>query len=881
MARALKSPIADPTYLEFFGMTQPPFAPLSGPSQIFHSDQYSLLQTHLANVTEQSDCLMVICGADGSGKTTLLNRYTTELAQDVSFATFDETCTDGVEFYCAFLRQLGFHDISGSLHELRRITREFLIHRGLAGDSVLLIIDNAHLVSPSIFEQLRWIAETRVEDIRVLSIILAGNSDLPRIMDSPAMRMLKFRSHVDFTIRVYTEAETEDYVRHRLRLAGGADSAKFSNEARQLIYRFTGGTPSLVNMLCNEVLAEAYAQKTRVVTDELVRTVADRHQLVPHVVPLQGKGRRSTDPDIAIADPVSEERIAAREFPSKQSVDSPAPSPATPDVAAKKLLEQISRLSEQIGELKAERKQATKDIRSRDRQIGIFKEQLSRLKAEQKQGQLEVTARDKELRSFEEELGVVQTERDQALLDVSLRDKELSAFEEQLGVVQTERDQVLLDVGLRDKDVGDLTKQIDVLQAEREQVKRDISARDKALDDLREQLDALQCETEQAQQDIRARDKDLGNLRNLLDASQSETEQAQQDISARNKELRDLNEQLDALHSEREQAHLDIAARDEDLRELKELLESQSKETEMLAGSVGDRSGEVRRLNTVLKKSEKALQKSEEASAKLATDLKQEKSAAKRANVNVDKSKAKIEELDRLKSQLQSKVSDLTADLKEAQQQAAEVTSLDKKEAALKQELEDLSGQLDGRGEELAKLESALKESREECESLRSSDEELKSATEAISEKESRIAELEGELASQKEEISEAKALLAGEQTASHAKLSGSDIESTQAARTITSIEVVWGGKVTQVMEIGKDHSRIMIGRSDNSELCLDSKFVSRHHALILITDEGAFIEDLNSFNGTTVNSKAITRCALHPNDKVTVGDFKLRPIQA
>jgi len=967
MARALKNPIADPTYLDFFGMKQPPFAPLSGPSQIFHSDQYSLLMTHLAGATEQSDCLMVMCGADGSGKTTLLNRYTTSLDQDVSFATFDETCVDGNQFFCAFLRQLGFHDISGTLQELRRITREFLIHRGIAGDPVLVIIDNAHLVSPSVFEQLRWIAETKVEETRVLSIVLAGNSDLPRIMDSPAMRMLKFRRHIDFTIRVYTEEETEDYVRHRLRLAEGADAAKFSVEARQLIYRFTGGTPSLINMLCNEVLTEAFSQKTRVITDELVRTVADRHQLVPHVVPLQGKGRRSTDSDIklAIPDAVTEERITARAVPPKQPVESPAPDPAIPDVDTKKLLEQVSGLSEQLGELKAERKQARKDIRSRDKQVDKLKQQLSGLKAEQKQGQLEISERDKALSAVKEQLDRVQTERDQARLDVDSRDKALSELEEQLDEFQVDREQAKRDISARDKELGDLEEQRDALQAEREQAQQDIGsrdkdlgvlkaqldalqterdqsqqdvgARDKELGDLKEQLDKLQIEKDQAQQDISARDEDLGNLKEQLDglqnerdqaqedissrekdldalkeqldALQTERDQAQQDINARDKELRDFNEQLDAMHAERdqaqqdissrdkdlgdlkgqldalhatrEQAQLDIAARDEDLNELKELLESQAKETEMLVGSVGDRAGEIRRLNKALLKVEKALQKSEEKSTRLTADLKEEKSAAKHANADVEKAQAKIEELDLLKTQLQTKVSDLTADLNEAGKKTNKIKSLDENEKALKKEFEEISGQLSVREEELAGLESALKESREECESLKSSGEELKDLMQTVAEKALRIENLEAELAAQSDEIAEAKALLSGEQTASHAKLHGVDIDMAQPVNTITSIEVTRRGKVEQVMEIDPGLSRIMIGRSDDSELQLDSKYVSRHHALVLITDEGVFIEDLNSFNGTTVNSKAITRCSLHPNDNVTVGDFKLRPFRA
>ena len=78
---------------------------------------------------------------------------------------------------------------------------------------------------------------------------------------------------------------------------------------------------------------------------------------------------------------------------------------------------------------------------------------------------------------------------------------------------------------------------------------------------------------------------------------------------------------------------------------------------------------------------------------------------------------------------------------------------------------------------------------------------------------------------------------------------------------------------------MSKMPSRIMVGRSEDSELCLNSKFVSRHHALIFYSAECIYIEDLNSFNGTLVNAKKIVRCELHPEDKVIVGDYQLRPL--
>ena len=68
-----------------------------------------------------------------------------------------------------------------------------------------------------------------------------------------------------------------------------------------------------------------------------------------------------------------------------------------------------------------------------------------------------------------------------------------------------------------------------------------------------------------------------------------------------------------------------------------------------------------------------------------------------------------------------------------------------------------------------------------------------------------------------------------------------------------------------------------MIGRTDESELRLSGQFVSRHHALIILSDGEVFIEDLKSFNGTIVNGSKITRREISPGDKINIGDYELR----
>jgi type II secretory pathway predicted ATPase ExeA len=366
---SLQQSVADPTYLDFFGLTQPPFGRISDPTHLFQTEQYSLLMGHLVHATRNTDSLVAICGADGSGKSTLIERYVSGLDDQIYCVKIDESCQNESQFYGAFLTQIGFNNITGTAGELKNITKEFLVCRGIANDHVLLIIDNAHLTAPIILEQLRWISEIAIKDRRVLSVVLTGNADLVHVIKAPTVSQIKFDSSVIFNIRKFSAEETASYVWHGLRLVGGSDAAKLTNEAISLIHRYSGGIPQQINRLCNDLLAEAYRLETRVIGGKVVRIVADRQGLLPHVTPLHGKGRRRTDPDFEHlkAVPKVVETITSGAAQTSNSVGDSMPTKMT--LGSDDLLKHLSQLAERLEDLRADKMRALRDIDVRNHDI--------------------------------------------------------------------------------------------------------------------------------------------------------------------------------------------------------------------------------------------------------------------------------------------------------------------------------------------------------------------------------------------------------------------------------------------------------------------------------------------------------------------------------
>ncbi len=726
MARALENPKDYPNYLDFFGLTRPPFARLVTPSEIFRSEQYSLLMGHLAAATAQADCRVVIRGADGSGKTTLLNRYIDTLDDDISFATINETCADETQFYEVFLRQLGFNEITGSMRELQSITREFLVHRCIAGDPVLLIIDNAHLASPSVFEQIRWISKTRVQGHRVFSLVLAGNSDLARVIDSPAMSAVKFRSHVEFNIRACTEEEAADYIRHRLKLAGQVDSVKFSRDIHPLMYRYTGGNPSVINTLCDALLTEAHALNSRVISEDLVRAVADSSQLLPHVLPLNRNTRRKTDLKLKQKVPLQriEERISEREAQLNTPVTKPlAGTTLLFGADVKQLLEQVSGLSEQLGEVRSDKKQA--------------------------------------------------------LAGVDAAEKVISELQQQI------------------------TEQLD-------------------------QLVELRSDRKRGQEGIEARDNDVKEL--------------QQRVTA-------LLDQLGKFRAEQKRLQEDIEAREQDVIEIRQQFDAQVQDSEKLTGIVASSANEIDQLKKAAAASKMTMVDSKKALQKSAR-------AAKRASKKA------------------------VSDLKLASKRATQADALEVSNAALTEKMVEKKNQVSSLKKSLREFEKRLRESESECEALRGSEAKLRKLEESVSGKNARIDALKAELAAHIKEHTSTQTLPDAQLDALMSSSTMQESAPREFNDAIVAIEVVRDGSVEQLLKIENCPCRIMVGRAEDSDLCLDSHFVSRHHALIFRSGNDIHIEDLNSFNGTMVNSKAIVRCELHPDDIIIVGDYQIRPRQ-
>ncbi|MBT8088364.1 MAG: FHA domain-containing protein, partial [Gammaproteobacteria bacterium] len=130
-------------------------------------------------------------------------------------------------------------------------------------------------LSSKVLEEIRLISGIETHKEKVLRIILSGQPELRDTLDSPRLKQLMQRVRLRFHLGSLDKREMREYIEHRLEVAGREESDLFAAETFDIIHRFTGGVPRLINTLCDSALLCAFADEKEVVDEADIRAAID------------------------------------------------------------------------------------------------------------------------------------------------------------------------------------------------------------------------------------------------------------------------------------------------------------------------------------------------------------------------------------------------------------------------------------------------------------------------------------------------------------------------------------------------------------------------------------------------------------------------------
>ena len=270
-------------YCELFDLKEPPFRLSPDPQFLFASKQHARAKAYMESSVWLSDGFVILTGDIGCGKTTLIESFIESLPKDVILAHISQTQLSPVEFLQALLVELGFRPFGLRKVELLTLLKEYLIEQYENGRRVLIIVDEAQNLTPNVLEEVRLLSGVEAQKEKVLRIILAGQPELGETLDSPRMEQLSQRVRLRFHLSTLSKRETVEYISHRLKIAGAGSGKIFDEEARRLVFRYTGGVPRLINILCDSAMLCAFADQKKTVSEAELLTAVDELQWVPYI----------------------------------------------------------------------------------------------------------------------------------------------------------------------------------------------------------------------------------------------------------------------------------------------------------------------------------------------------------------------------------------------------------------------------------------------------------------------------------------------------------------------------------------------------------------------------------------------------------------------
>jgi len=261
-------------YCEYYGFRERPFNVTSDPAFFFLSSSHREALAHFIYGVNQRKGIIVISGEIGSGKTTLCRVFLNQAAQkNIKSAFIINPNFSTKELLEAIVADFGILTSKKTKLSLVNQLNDFLLKEAMRGNNAVLIIDEAQNLKPSQLEEIRLLSNLETDKDKLIQIVILGQPELRFKLNLEKLIQLQQRVVVRYHIKPLDKAELKNYIDHRLKIAGsGLERIPFTEEAFDIIYNFSGGTPRLINILCDRCLLAGFAAHTFTIDEKIVRT---------------------------------------------------------------------------------------------------------------------------------------------------------------------------------------------------------------------------------------------------------------------------------------------------------------------------------------------------------------------------------------------------------------------------------------------------------------------------------------------------------------------------------------------------------------------------------------------------------------------------------
>ncbi len=260
-------------YTSFFGFKQKPFQLTPDPEFLFLSRVHKRALTYLNyGITENSGFILVT-GEIGTGKTTIIRTLLKRIPQEIKIARINNTKVTSDQLISMINEDFGLDTKGKDKIQMVSELTDFLIKQYAAGGRATIIIDEAQNLTLDLLEEVRLLSNLETDKSKLLQIMLIGQPELNITLSRRELEQLRQRIAINTYISHLNREETEEYIKHRLRVAGNAGGVRFEKGVMDVIYDFSKGIPRLINIICEFSLLAAFIDEKRAIDMSLIREI--------------------------------------------------------------------------------------------------------------------------------------------------------------------------------------------------------------------------------------------------------------------------------------------------------------------------------------------------------------------------------------------------------------------------------------------------------------------------------------------------------------------------------------------------------------------------------------------------------------------------------
>lgn len=256
----------------WFGLKRFPFDKNIKPQEALETEPLNEALARLDYIKRRGGILL-LTGDPGVGKTLALRRYVHDLNENIFTTHYTPLATlSRSDLLYHINRLLGLPQRLSKSAIYTQIQQALLESKEQMGKTILLIIDEAHLLQTGPLEELRLLTNFKMDSYDPFILILSGQSDLRRVMDFAVMEPFNQRIAIRYHMPPLSPQQTKHYVTHHLKLAGAKEPI-FDQKALEVIHEASFGIPRKIGAVTEAALTYAMFDQKRIVNPDIVLKV--------------------------------------------------------------------------------------------------------------------------------------------------------------------------------------------------------------------------------------------------------------------------------------------------------------------------------------------------------------------------------------------------------------------------------------------------------------------------------------------------------------------------------------------------------------------------------------------------------------------------------